>query len=225
MKTVEMKYTVALEGNDIETKKVQKLKSGAPLLLKRITDAEDTYEICLCHSDGKEIDMLSYSESIGIAPYMDGGLLSAAACVDNVEVKPGKTRAKDITLLTAKAVYEYDEETLELYTGRQASGFTCADDRVLSMAVAAVTDGDTDILVQRPYINLYTMEFDTEDGRVCCNALFNEEFTKCKITAKIYNEQNETALELDENEKETVLTLVNHARIFEGEDGLNCEME
>ena len=46
--------------------------------------------------------------------------------------------------------------------------------------------------------------------------------------AKIYNpdnEEDEFMLELDENEKQTVVTLVNHARIFDGEEGVNCEIE
>lgn len=226
MNTVAVKYRITLEGNDIDVKKVQKLKSGTPLLLKRICDAEDTYEICVCHSDGREIDLLTYAESIGIAPFIDAGLVTAAAKTDSVQVKPGKSRAKDVTVLTAEVEYTYDETVLEFCRGRQAPGFIYPGDTVLSLAVLTVINGDSDVLVQRPYLNLYTMELTDGENRVECHTLFDEKFTKCKISAKIYNKENiEQELDLEESEKETVLTLINHARIFDGEEGINCEIE
>ena len=56
---------------------------------------------------------------------------------------------------------------------------------------------------------------------------FDEKFTKCKISANIYNAENddEYDAELDEREKQTALTLVNHCRIFSGEDPLGDDIE
>ncbi|MBQ3008735.1 MAG: hypothetical protein IJD80_04005 [Oscillospiraceae bacterium] len=205
---------------------MQKLKAGAPLVLKRIAGAEDTYEICVCHSDGREIDLLTYAESIGIAPYMDAGLVTATAKAEAVQVKQGKSRAKDLTTLTVSVDYEYDDTVLEICRGSQATGFVTEEDEILSLAVMTVVNGDNDILAQRPYLNLYTLDLAAENGTVKCTALFNESFTKCKISAEIYDKDNNAQkTELEENEKQTVLTLVNHARIFEGEEGVNCEIE
>lgn len=241
MKKTSAVYKVVLEGSDIETKKVQRLKNSSPLSLRRVADEEDTFEICVCHADGKEIDLLSYRESVGIAPYMDSGLLSVCAKVDSVEVKPGKTRAADKTVLTVKAEYEYDDSVLRLCDADVAA-FTCRGDTVLSSAVEAVVNGDCDIIAQRPYLNLYTinlpltdrrkadlpMEFDEgEDYVLASNILFNENFSKCRISSKIKAVKNgdEYEIELDEEEKQTILTFVNHSRIFEGEQGVDCEIE
>ncbi len=235
-----VKYTITLEGNDIDTKKVQKLKPGAPLTVKRVDDAEDTYEICLCHTDGREIDMLTYAESIGIAPFMDSGAVTAAATVAGVTVKPGKSRAKDLTILTVNV--EYSGEELEIFTGKNGVGFIDRDDIVLTLTTIAVLNGDRDMLADRPYLNLYTLslpidnsirdEFECElvaeeNYTLEIKALFNEKFTKCKISSFITNSNNEEfeKVELDEEEKQTVLTFINHARIFEGEEGINPETE
>ena len=238
-------YTVTLEGNDIDTKKVQKLKKGDTLLLKRINDAEDTFEICVCHKDGREIDLLTYAESVGIAPFIDDGSLTVnKAEVSSVTVTPGKTRAKDITDLQLNVTYSYDEEILSRYEDTDTLAFATGEDTVQTMAAFSVAAGDSDVVMTRPYLNLYTMDMPMEYGwqyelfdvdfeenttySFYTHALFNEDFTKCKVLAKIYNpdnEEEEFELELDENEKASVLTFVNHARIFEGEDGLNCEIE
>ena len=112
-------YIVTLEGNDLDVKKVQKLNTGDELVLKRLNDAEDTYEICVCFPDGREIDMLSYAESIGIAPFMDSGLLTVEkAEVTAVRVTPGKTHATDVTRLYFKVKYSYDEEVLSQWLPR-----------------------------------------------------------------------------------------------------------
>ena len=238
-------YMVSLEGNDIDTKKVQKLKKGDALQLKRISDAEDTYEICVCHKDGREIDLLSYAESVGIAPFMDDGSLTVkSAAVAAVTVTPGKTRAKDITDLQLQVTYSYDEEILARYEDTDTLAFATAEDTVQTMAAFSVAAGDSDVVMSRPYLNLYTMDMPMEYGwqyelfdvdfeenttyNFYAHALFNEDFTKCKILAKVYNpdsEEDEFELELEESEKATVVTFVNHARIFDGEDGVNCEIE
>ncbi|MBR5521144.1 MAG: hypothetical protein IKU54_04020 [Oscillospiraceae bacterium] len=238
-------YAIELEGNDLDVKKVQKLKKGDSLMLKRINDAEDTYEICVCFADGKEIDMLSYAESIGVAPFMDSELITVEkAEVARVEVKPGKTRAKDKTTLQFNVTYAYDEEALARFTDTDMLAFHTEEDAVLCMAAFSVAAGESDVVMSRPYLNLYTMDMPMEYGwqyemydceyeenttyNFYAHALFNETFTKCKVMAKIYNpdnEEDEFVLELDENEKQTVVTLVNHARIFDGEDGVNCEIE
>ncbi len=238
-------YFISLEGNDLDVKKVQKLKDGDRLMLKRINDAEDTFEICVCFPDGKEIDMLSYAESIGIAPFMDDGTITVEkAEVADVRVTPGKTRAKDLTTLVFKVTYSYDDEALSLFEDTDVLAFQTDEDAVLTMAAFSVAGGDSDVVMSRPYLNLYTMDMPMEYGwqyemfdcdyeenttyNFYTHALFNKDFTKCKIKAKIYNpdnEEDEFELELDENEKQTVVTLVNHARIFDGEDGINCEIE
>ncbi len=228
---ITVKYKIALEGNDIDTKKVQKLKPGAPLLLKRVNDEEDTFEICVCHPDGREIDMLSYSESIGVAPFIDREIVTATAKAESVAIKPGKSRRKDITELTVAVEYEYPQE-LQTVHGEKGFAFVDTDDAVLTLAAANAVNGGADMPVERPYLNLYTLslpmagmndlfEGDVSESTLGIKVLFNESFTKCKITAEI-NGQRE---ELDENEKQTVLTLVNHHRIFEGEEGVNREIE
>lgn len=238
-------YIVTLEGNDLDVKKVQKLNTGDELVLKRLNDAEDTYEICVCFPDGREIDMLSYAESIGIAPFMDNGLLTVEkAEVTAVRVTPGKTHATDVTRLYFKVKYSYDEEVLSRFYDTDVLAFHTDEDTVLTMAAQAVAGGDTDVVMGRPYLNLYTMDMPMEYGwmyemydcdfeenttyNFYAHAFFNEDFTKCKVMAKIYNpdnEEEEFEIELNENEKQTVVTLVNHTRIFDGEDGVNCEIE
>ncbi len=236
-----VKYTIRLEGNDIDTKKVQKLKPGSSLLLKRVNDAEDTFEICVCHSDGREIDMLSYAESIGVVPFIDDELVTAAATVDSVQVKPGKSRAKDLTILTVNVEYSF-EENLETVQGENGFGFIDSEDIILTLTTLNSVLGDKDMPVERPYLNLYTMDlplgekakdyFDYSFARdetylLAVKALFNESFTKCRISAALCGKDGEEkeVIELDENEKQTVLTLVNHARIFEGEEGVNREID
>ncbi len=237
---ITVKYTIQLEGNDIDTKKVQKLKSGTPLLLKRVNDAEDTFEICVCHPDGREIDMLSYSESIGIAPFIDEEIITVAAVVDKVEVKPGKSRAKDLTILTLNV--EYSCEDLQTVQTEKCFGFIDSEDIILTLATLNAVLGDKDMPVERPYLNLYTMDLPVTNGAkeyfeydfaqdeqyiLAVKALFNPDFTKGRISAALCNKEGEEKeiIELEENEKQTVLTLVNHARIFDGEEGINPEIE
>ena len=92
--------------------------------------------------------------------------------------------------------------------------------------------------VEKVYLNCYELDRPLpEDAYVCgldihsknlhfyCSVLFNPEFTKCKINAKIYHANGEFTVELDEEAQETALILVNHVRIFEGEDPLDCVIE
>jgi len=246
MKTLIKKYNITLEGNDLDVKALKKLKKGDSLQLKRVNDAEDTFEICVCTPDGKETDMLTYAESIGIAPFIDDGSLAVkTALVDSVVTKAGKSRAKDRTTLYLDVEYEYDEELLAEYTAESGTlAFMPQGDLFMQLAIAAVVNGDSDILFSRPYLNLYAMDIPLEDKEqkemfdcglkedadysFLCQVLFDETFTKCKVMAKIYNTDNEDeefVLELEEDEKLAALTFVNHARIFDGEDGINCEIE
>ena len=104
-------YTIALEGNDFDAKTAQSLKAGDGLCLERVCDELDTYEIVVSTTDGRQLDMLSYAESVGIAPFIDDGSVEIlSAQVDSVQVKQGPSRAKDVTYLTFSVEFGYDEE-------------------------------------------------------------------------------------------------------------------
>ena len=109
---MEIKHTYRLqfEGNDLDAKDVQKLTTGESLTVERLRDEEDTYDILVKTGRGRELDMLSYGESLGIAPYLDDGSLSVAgAHVEDVSVRQGKTRSRDVTSLVFSIEYEYGE--------------------------------------------------------------------------------------------------------------------
>ena len=106
---VRVTYKLYISGNDLDAKAAQKLKAGDELKLVRLDDELDTYEILITTREGKELDMLSYQESIGIAPFLDNGDLNfISATVVSSQVNPGKTRAKDETVVAFDVLYEYD---------------------------------------------------------------------------------------------------------------------
>ena len=100
------KYKITLEGNDLDVKAMQKLKSGDLLKLARVSDGEDTFEITVSTSAGKLLDMLDYCDSVGVAPFIDdGSVVIENATVDKVFLKQGKSRAKDRTTLFFNVEY------------------------------------------------------------------------------------------------------------------------
>ena len=244
MNNITKRYSITIEGNDLDAKAVQKLAEGDKLSLSRINDAEDTFEISV-NSHDKAIDLLEYCHSIGIAQFIDDGSLEISdVTVTGVKVKQGKSRAKDKTTLYFDVDFNYDELLTPFEGESGIFGFIPNDDSVMAMAIYEVINSETDILMRQPYLNLFTMdipmeytaqfemfdcEFDEDsDYNFCCNVLFDEKFEKCKIRAKIYNidnEDEEFELELSDYEKQSALNLVNHARIFNGEEAFNCQCE
>ena len=236
-------YKITAEGADLDAKALQKLSAGQPLTLERVYDREDTWEITV-NREGKTLGMLDYADCVGIAPFMDDdSLMIKSAGVTSVSVKNGKTRAKDVTRLNFAVEYRYDENLLKPYTGKSSKkGFVPDYDAMAAMAVYRVLDGQDDIVMKQTHLNRYLRQIpvsgrvrrqffdgDFTDGsyNFCCEVLFDEKFTKCKISANIYNAENddEYDAELDEREKQTALTLVNHCRIFSGEDPLGDDIE
>ncbi len=236
-------YTITAEGADLDAKALQKLSAGQPLTLERVYDREDTWEITV-NRDGKALGMMDYAECVGIAPFMDDdSLMIKSAMVTSVSVKAGKTRAKDVTRLNFAAECRYDENLLKPYTGKSGKkGFVPDYDAMAAMAVYRVLDGEDDIVMKQTHLNRWRRQIpvsaqvrkqffdgDFTDGSYdfCCEVLFDEKFTKCKISASIYNKENgdEYDAELDEREKQTALTLVNHCRIFSGEERLGEDIE
>ncbi len=244
MNSITKKYSITIEGNDLDAKSVQKLSEGDKLTLSRINDTEDTFEISVNIKD-KAIDLLEYFDSIGIAPFMDDGSVEIIdVAVIGVTVKQGKSRSKDKTILNFSVKFNYDELLTPFEGESGIFGFIPSDDSIMAMAIYEVINNGIDIVMSQPYLNLFTMdvaienqnlfkmfdcEFDDEENyNFCCNVLFDEKFEKCKIRAKIYNiddEDEEFELELSEYEKQSALTLVNHRRIFNGEDTFSCHCE
>ncbi len=235
-------YFITLEGNDLDVKNVQKLKTGDKLKLGRVEDGEDTFEITVSTQADKMIDLLAYCDSVGVAPFMDEGSVTVeSAIVDKVDVKPGKSRAKDRTTLYFTVEYSYDE-LLVPYTGESGVfGFIPDDDIVLATAVHSVVDSGSDIVMNQPYLNMYDMEKeitqqlrpvfadmglkDDTRYRFYCRVLFDEKFEKCRVWATILSAEDEIELELSQLEKQSALTFVNHLRIFGGETPVDPVVE
>ncbi len=238
------KYSITVDGNDLDAKAVQKLKSGDSLKLGRMNDSEDTFEITISTPAGRMVDMLKYCDSVGVAPFIDdGSVIIESAIVDKVVLKQGKSRATDKITMFFDVEYSYDE-ALTVYTGADGiMGFIPDDDAVLAMAIYHVIDSGNDIVMHQPYLNMFNMKipvdtdsrkqlFDIEfedDGQHIfqCMVLFEKNFTKCRVTAKIVNYSNgeELEIELSEDEKQSALTFVNHTRIFDGEEAVDCVIE
>lgn len=233
-------YFITLEGNDLDVKNVQKLKTGDSLKLGRVEDGEDTFEITVSTSTDKMIDLLAYCDSIGIAPFMDDGSLSVqSATVDRVDVKQGKSRAKDKTTLHFTVEYSYDEEVLSPFTQDGIFAFIPKDNVILAMGIYNVINSGEDMVMRQPYLNMYDMqvkltaemktvlpEVDADkNGDFYAMVLFDEKFEKCKVNAKITRGDDEFELELTEYEKQSALTFVNHLRIFNGETPIDCVIE
>lgn len=236
------KYKITLEGNDLDVKAMQKLKSGDLLKLARVSDGEDTFEITVSTAADKMLDMMDYCDSVGIAPFIDdGSVVIENATVDKVFIKQGKSRAKDRTTLFFNVEYSYDE-LLKPYTGESGVfGFIPDDDIVLAVALHSVIDSGADIVMNQPYLNMYDMEKEiTPQLKACladiefkedtryrfyCRVLFDEKFEKCKVSASVLSAEDEFELELSALEKQSALTFVNHLRIFNGEAPLDCVIE
>jgi len=233
-------YFITLEGNDLDVKNVQKLKTGDKLKLGRVNDGEDTFEITVSTQADKMIDLMAYCDSVGIAPFMDEGSVAVeSVTVDTVDVKPGKSRAKDKTTLHFTVEYSYDEEMLTPYTQGAIAAFVPKDNIVLSMGIFHVAGSGEDMIMRQPYLNMYDMQVkltkDMQDilpdidlskgGEFYAMVLFDEKFTKCRVSAKITQGEDEYELELSEYEKQSALTLVNHLRIFGGETPIDCVIE
>lgn len=233
-------YYITLEGNDLDVKNVQKLKAGDSLKLGRVEDGEDTFEITVSTIADKMIDLLAYCDSVGIAPFIDDGSLTVqSATVDRVDVKPGKSRAKDRTTLHFTVEFSYDEEILMPYTQGAISAFVPKDNIVLSMGIHHVVNSGEDMIMRQPYLNMYDMQVKltedmqtvlpdidfSKDGEFYASVLFDEKFTKCRVSAKITQADDEFEIELSEYEKQSALTLVNHLRIFGGETPVDCVIE
>ena len=243
MMNISTKYKIALEGNDLDVKAMQKLKQGDALKLSRVSDGEDTFEITVSTSSDKMLDMLDYCDSIGVASFIDDGSVEiVSATVDKVILKQGKSRAKDKTTMFFNVEYSYDEETLSPYTAENGVfGFVSADDVVMSMAVLYALSSGEDMVMRQPYLNMFDMEFeineemkksfdgfefkDGEKYTFYCRVLFDEKFSKCKVNANINCGEDEYELELSELEKQSALTFVNHLRIFNGEEPVDCVIE
>lgn len=244
MNITNKKYSITIEGNDLDAKAVQKLKSGDSLKLGRINDGEDTFEISVSTAADKMLDLLAYCDSVGVAPFIDDGSVTAdSVTVDKVVLKQGKSRAKDRTTLYFDVQYSYDEN-LSVYTGKDGiMGFIPADDCVQAMAVYHVIDSGDDVVMQQPYLNMFNMDIpvDTDEKKQLfdiefeeneshsfyCMVLFDEKFTKCRVNAKIVNSAKNEELEitLNDDEKQSALTFVNHTRIFNGEEPVDCVIE
>ena len=242
MSTISYSYTISLEGNDMQAKAARSLKAGDALCLDRITDELDTYEIVVSTPDGKQLDMLTYAESVALAPFIDDGSVKVvSAQVVQVTAKDGASRAKDMTYITLCVEYEYDETAVEPFTsGYDINGFMPNDDTMLALCIYRLLDYNEDIITQT-HLNRYEFEVDMdddtkqffdiswnddEDYMFSCEILFNETFTKCKVRSKITSDSNEFALETDADMAQTILTFVNHLRIFNDEKPLtDCEVE
>lgn len=243
LKTTAFKYQINIQGNETDAKAAQKLKKGDKLLLKRIYDEFDTYEIVICTAEEKELDMLSYPESVGIAPFLDDERLFAKSMtVDNVTVTAGKKHSEDNTKVDFTIEFEYDDEVLAPFGGsyNETMGFMPADDDVFCLCMYRILDYNMPIITQT-HLNRYEFEVDIDDDTKMffdldesensrfyqAEILFDEKFENCRIKARIYDEEGfNQPLDFDENGAKTLLTFINHFRIFNGEESIkDCSVD
>lgn len=232
--TVKTTYNITVEDDELLVKTASKLTLGRPLFLKRINDGEDTFEIGVYTEKDALLCLLSYEESVGIAPFMDRGLVEVSARAGQARLVKGSRKSLDKTELSLSAEYTYDDEKLTLFPG-DTVGFIPSYDRLLSAFICHVLTGAGDIVMDRPYLNYFTCHISLTapvrelfDGanRLECSVHTDEKFTKCKIYAKIYDKDNkEKEVELKEEEKDTALTFVNHALIFSSAEPIDPEIE
>ena len=226
------KFTV--EDDELTVKAAAKLTEGEKLEIKRISDREDTFEIGLYTTSGTLLALMSYADSVGIAPFMDTEEISVRSWVGKSELVKGAKKKEDKVILTAWIEYRYDEQTLEEFSG-ESFGFIPSDNRLLAAFIAHVLAGAGDIVMAREYLNYFTCDMILQGGtkelfdgrvRLSCSVLTDEKFTKCKINTKIYDkDNNETSFRLTDEEKQTALVFVNHALIFAGEEGIDPVIE
>ncbi|MBQ3394224.1 MAG: hypothetical protein IJG64_03625 [Oscillospiraceae bacterium] len=202
------RYRLLFEGNDLDAKTVQRLSAGDSLVMERLRDEEDTFDIVIKTASGRELDMLSYGESLGIAPYLDdGSLVVIGARVESVNVREGRTRAKDLTSLAFSIDYEYGED-LEPFE-RDGILYFLSKDPILDTAVIHFCT--THRLMERPYLNVFELSGEPEEGQeICLRVIFNEKFTNCRFSLEIGGE----TVDMDEEMKDTALDLVNHRRML-----------
>ena len=230
-------YTLSVEGNDIDAKTAQNLKVGDSLSLKRVDDSADTFEIVVCTDEGKELDMLSYEESVGIAPFLDDGSVKAlSAKVLGTKVIPGATRAKDITKINFEVNFEYDGEALELFCGGADSvfAFMPKTNPLYSLCLYRLLDYGEDIITQT-HLNRYVFEVDIDgdtmqyvdfdfgedkDYFFVSEILFNGQFNRCRVKCRIECDGESFEYPCDGTVAEVMLTFVNHLRIFNDEEPL-----
>lgn len=235
--SIRRKYFLKIDGYDLDARAAAKLEPGQGLKILRMDDEEDTYEIVVCDEQGREMDMLSYEESIGIAPFLDdGSVVVNSTLVKTIEMNRGKTRRKDMTLVIFEMEYGYDRERLRPVEIEGTFGFIPLDNMVLAMAIYHCMQGKGSF--EKLYQNFYQLDCPVYDRSFLDNrrdsrrqvflragVLFNPKFDRCRVTAKLYTRQTEWDLDLTEQLKLTALTLVNHIRIFEGQQVGDCLIE
>lgn len=243
MKKTTFNYTLTLEGSDIDVKAARQLKKGDKLSVKRMDDSLDTYEIVISAANGKELDMLSYEESVGLAPFIDSGSVNITeAVVSDVRVKEGASRAKDVTFVDFALSMEYDAEKLQPFCGaaEETMAFMPQDNPFFCLCLYRLLDYNMPIITQT-HLNRYEFEVDMDDDTkqffdvewaededyfFATEILFNESFTKCRVRSKIYSEETELSIPVDETAAQTMLCFVNHERIFSKENIItDCEIE
>lgn len=241
MKNIAIDYFITIEGADLDAKCAKKLKAGDFLSASRIYDEEDTYEILITDRDKKELGLLDYKESLGIAPFLDEEGLKILSCiVKNVTFTQGKSRAGDLTKVEFSINFEYDEDSLLPNTfGDGTFAFLPFENRVLAMSLYCALDYDMPVISQT-HLNRYVIDIDlNEDSKEMFEVnfdedenyfffiqlLLNESFSKCRLTCKLYSDKDSFDITLTDEEKQTVLELVNHRRIFSDEKTLSCEIE
>lgn len=236
------RYTLTITGNDLDAKTAQALSAGDALTLDRVDDQYDTFEIVVSTADGKNLDMLTYAESVGTAPFIDSGSAKiVAAQVEKVTVKPGKSRATDQTVVEFAVDFEYDEQQLTVFCGGfdLVPAFMPKDDALYSLCLYRMLDYGMDIITQT-HLNRYEFEvdmdddtkqyfdfeWDDEDWFFATEILFDQSFSRCKVRSRLYSESRQVALSCSQQDAQTMLTFVNHLRIFNDEDRIDdCEVE
>ncbi len=228
-------FTISYEAKDILRKTIQKLPINTAFNYKRLYDDKDTYEIVISYLD-KDIDMLSYQDSIYIAPYLDCEALS----IDSIEYLNSKSLDDKTLEVNIRITFNYDEEFLAVFNTSEGEIFISNASKPLSMAAVALIDYE-ESLIEKTYLNQYVFSIDIDDDTMflfddfeflddvdcffCCEVLFNDNFSKCKVSAFIVFEGEKVAVELSPFEKETFKDLVNHHRIFSDEEILLSEIE
>lgn len=242
MNQTTFKYTISLEGNDIDAKAAKALKKGDSLQLKRVCDRYDTFEIVVYTEKGEGLDMLGYAESVGIAPFIDNGSAKIlSATVTEVETVDGATHAADTTQVNFDVVFEYDDEYLAPFGGGydETMAFMPKGDAIFSLCLYRILDYNLPIITQT-HLNRYEFEvdmdddtkmffdipFDDEDYFFTVEVLFNENFTKCRMSSRVYSENKQYIMPVDEHTADVMMTFINHVRIFgEQEPVTECEID
>ena len=242
MKNTVFKYTIGVEGNEMEAKVAQALKKDDELVLSRVHDTLDTYEIVVSTQDGTDLDMLGYVESIGIAPFMDKELVKVkSAKVTSVDVVPGQTHAKDVTYVNFDVDFAYEDSILAPFGGGydETMAFMPKGDAIFSLCLYRILDYNMPIITQT-HLNRYEFEvdmdddtkmffdipWDDEDYFYTVEILFNETFTKCRLSGRIYSETKQYLIPCGEHIADVLLTFLNHVRIFNDQDPVTeCDVE